>query len=173
MSVVIALGWGWAHTDTKYLILSILAYAMMVLIRASSIDAFWYMCVPHCTCIKSTFPHAQEKSVMSSGGDSGEAGCSFIRQHVNMFLNQNLWVVCLSVCLYVCLYVCMSVCMSVSMYACVCCLHVRPVLMLLFYWVSVSQKYCINSIEGKILSIVPNWKHPVLPTSTLGKQNGE
>ena len=155
MSVVIALGWGWAHTDTKYLILSILAYAMMVLIRASSIDVFWYMCVPYCTCIKSTFPHAQEKSVMSSGGDSGEAGCSFIRQHVNMFLNQNLWVVCLSVCLYVCLYVCMSVCLYVCLSVC---MHVYVVYMFVLYW-------CFSFIEYQyhksIVSTVSKVKYSV------------
>jgi len=53
------------------MILPILAYAVMVSICASSIDVFQYMCTLHCTCIKSTFPHTQEKSVMASGGDSG------------------------------------------------------------------------------------------------------
>ena len=51
-------------------------------------------------------------------------------------------------------------------YVCVCCLHVCPVLMLHFYWVSVLKKYRIDSIEGKILSIVSNWKYPVSATPT-------
>jgi len=43
---------------------SILAYAVMVSIRASSIDVFRYMRAPHCACVKSMFPHDQEKSVV-------------------------------------------------------------------------------------------------------------
>ena len=46
-------------------------------------------------------------------------------QHVNMFLNQNLWVVCLSVCLYACLSVFM---------------HVYVVYMFVLYW-------CFSFIE--------------------------
>ena len=114
----------------------------MVSICASIIDVFRYMRVPHCACVKSTFPHAMPSQI---------ASIKHVLRHVNMFLNQNLWVVYLSVC--------------------VCCLHVCPVLMLHFYWVSVSKKvsyrqyqrinthYCI---ELKI----PGITHLVFPSHT-------
>ena len=71
---------GWDDTDTKYSIPSILAYVVMVLICASSIDMLLYMRVLHCACVKSTFPHAMPSQIAS------------IKHVLNMllFLNQNL-----------------------------------------------------------------------------------
>ena len=80
--------------------------------------------MPHCACIKSTFPHARVRSreisdAINFGGDSGgatgEAGSSsqiasirHVLRRVNMFL-------------FLSLYFCM--CMSVYM----CCLNACPV----------------------------------------------
>jgi len=94
---------------------SILAYAVKVSIRASSIDVFLYMCMPHCTCVKSTFPHTRVHSREindginfggDSGSDTGEAGSSsqiasirHVLRRVNMFLLLSL---------YFCMYVYVS-----------------------------------------------------------------
>jgi len=83
----------------------------MVSIRTRSIGVFRYVRAPHCACVKSTFPHCQEKISEPSGGDSGGnwifLSIEHVLRHVYMFLNQNFGVVYQSVC------VCMlSTCLS-------------------------------------------------------------
>ena len=121
----IARNQGWADTDTKYSIPSILAYAVMVSIRAQAVSKRFDTCA-RCTAHAQSqrFHTVKRKSVMPSGGDSSGnqifLSIEHVLRHINMFLilNQNLGVVYLSVCM--CMYV-------------VCCLHVCPVLMLHFY----------------------------------------
>jgi len=60
-----------------------------------------------------------------------------------LFLNQNLWVVYVSVCM----------CMLLVLHGCFTFIEYRY-----------QKKYRIDSIEGKILSIVSNWKYLVSPT---------
>jgi len=92
------------------------------------------MCVPHCACIKFTFPHARVRSREisdginfggDSGGDTDEAGSSSQIASIRHVLR------CVNMLLFLSLYFCMYA--YVCMYVHVCCQHVCPVLMLHFY----------------------------------------
>ena len=100
---------------------------------------------PHCACVKSTFPHAQEKNqwcplvvtVVVTGSSSQISSIKHVLRHVNMFLNQNLWVVYLSVCVCMCM---LSTCLS--------CIDASLLLS-----IGIEKKYRIDSIERSVLGI--------------------
>ena len=136
----------------------------MVSIRTSSIDVFRYMRAPHCACVKSTFPHAQEKiSDAICGGDwifLSDSSIKHVPRHVNMLLllNQNLGVVYLLVCMCM-----LSTCLSCTDASLLLSIGIEKSIVLTVLKVKYSVSYWT---EKNLVSPTPNplVRYPVVDT---------